>query len=365
VEASDGEAIIYCLLQPAHAGARGGLQRHFAKRDPRVTVIVDKRAEAARVHCVDRRRMAIPRSLPALPNGLARKAGPVRYTQHALTVGTGSRNQSADEIAVAVRLRVRGAATELYWRVYERLHSRLTLLLGDTGEVDGALVLAFGRVLDALEFGPPSRPFELLLYEEIDTAAASVIDGRASVELPDGGLAIQDPALDEPVRVAAADPFVETRARTERGRLLRLLGSEVRAIEHVGATAVQDAGGRPIIDLLIGVDGPPETVVDDLVDAGYSDCGNAGVDGRRYLRDRRPGSHVDLHVVECGGPLWEDALALRAHLRRNPSEADRWTETKAAAARIAPMSSQRYFDLRRLVLETLLEDARVGPLALS
>ena len=119
-----------------------------------------------------------------------------------------------------------------------------------------------------------------------------------------------------------------------------------------------DVPARPTLDLLVGVQRmpPAAAALGVLADIGYEDCGEAGTEGRTYLR-RRGRARIDLHVVEYGGGLWLDALTLRDYLRRHPGEALRWGTLKREAARTAPTSAHRYADLRRLALEDMIERA--------
>jgi GrpB-like predicted nucleotidyltransferase (UPF0157 family) len=273
-----------------------------------------------------------------------------------------ARRLDSDALFDAVRERHPEAPAELYWRWYARMHSRLCVLLGDGMSADGALGDAFGRVLDALE--DPTRVGEdpeELIYEAVDACAARTIeeDGVVAPSGPPGGIAVSDPALDEPFVLRDTESMWIPRGRAERDKLLRALGLQVMVIEHVGSTAVEGSLARPVLDLLAGLPRMPvpEAVMQTLEDEGYEDCGDGGVPGRRYLR-KSGWQRIDLHLVEYDGPLWEDTLLLRDHLRRDPGEADRWGRAKRIAESQAAGSVIRYAELRRGALEELLERAR-------
>jgi GrpB-like predicted nucleotidyltransferase (UPF0157 family) len=178
--------------------------------------------------------------------------------------------------------------------------------------------------------------------------------------VPEGGLAVLDPGLHEPIAVAEAMPHWPRQAAADREQLLDALGDHVIEIEHVGSTAVPAVAARPTLDLIAGLHGMPAApaALAVLRGAGFSEHGDAGVPGRHYLRRRDDGDHVDLHLVEYGGALWNDALTLRDFLRRHGPEAQRWAEVKHRAAAIAPADTLRYYDLRRLTLDELLDRAR-------
>jgi GrpB-like predicted nucleotidyltransferase (UPF0157 family) len=372
VVAPDPRLIVYCLVHPAAADAVDDVRAHYAGAPVRVEVVIDRRLHDRRGAASaptgpdrragrDRRRFTFPRALAPLPRELAERTGQVRWIQRLLPVGAATERLSASEVIEAVRRGDAEAPTELYWRCYERMRSRLLVLLKDPREADGAVVRAFGRVLDALQDGDRAdATFEDLLYEQVDAVAADVLARRSgTLDLPDSGLAVQDPELDEAVRVLDPDPVWPIRARAEQDRLLRAIGEELIALEHIGSTAVRGVPARGTLDLLGGVHRLPLSApaMAALDAVGYEDCGPGGTPGRVYLR-RRGRTRVDLHLVAYDGPLWRDAVAFREFLRTHPGEAERWGAVKRDAARAAPTSALRYADVRRLVLDDLLRRAR-------
>jgi GrpB-like predicted nucleotidyltransferase (UPF0157 family) len=377
----DRPASLYCLLTPAAAGALEAVQEHYRSADPRVRVIVDRRAgerrrpsdddpkHPERRGAPDRRRFVVPRVLPALPAALGARTGPVTWIQRMLPVGPVTEALETPGVVAAVRARDAEAPTELYWRCYQRMHSRLSVRLGDERDVDATVVRGFGRVLDALEDrARDAEPFEELLYAEVDAAADAVLERREQAHgVPPGGLEVADPRLEEPVTIVDPDPMWPSRARQARDRVRELLaGADVVAIEHVGSTVLPDVAGRDTLDLVVGLRALPAdpSSVAALVRDGFEDCGDAGTPGRHHLR-RREHPSVDLHLVVHGEPLWTDAVGLRDWLLRHSLEAQRWSDVKRAAGRHAPGSTSRYHDLRRLALEELLERARAEALTRS
>lgn len=362
--------VIYCLVPVADEDLVEPLRAHYA-RDPRVHVIldrrtgVDRRTERAEIPTfdrrtgVDRRRGVVPRTLGKPPPALRGRSGSLRWVQRMVPVHSdGTEQLELEEVVGRVRSHDPEAPTELYWRVHERLQSRLLQLLGDSTAADAAVVIAYGRILDALD--DPEREsvnFESLIYDEVEELHRTLVPASAGAEHQVGpGLRLVDPALDERVELRPADPGWGGIARAERDRLLRLLGHGVDRIEHVGSTAVLGLAARPIIDLLVGVRraGVTRELKAGLVAAGYHDCGHAGRKERQYYRRRGPRSPIDIHVIQFEGPLWTEAIAVRDYMRRSPSEAHRFAAAKGRAAREAPDSSLRYAELRSVALTELL-----------
>lgn len=370
----DGRLVIYCLVpERLKDDLLGELGAHYAG-DDRVHVIVERRHGERRAAARgglpsrsaeeeredrrtgrDRRRPVLPRWFDQLPPELARRAKGVRFVQRMLPVSGSLTGAELDEIVAEVRAGNPEAPTELYWRVYERVHSRLCVLLGDVESADRSAPVAFGRILDALELDARGeRAFDELFYGALDDAftAEPAVKEDEPDEAP--SLAITDPTLDERVEIKERDPRWFQRGLTERDQILRLAGAHVIAAEHIGSTGVPAIAARPIVDLLVGVEKmqEPAALRKVLIELGYERCGNGGTRGRAYYR-KRGVLDYDLHVVRYDSPLWRDAISFREHLRRNPNEAARWAAAKREAARASGHSLGRYVELRAPALREI------------
>jgi GrpB-like predicted nucleotidyltransferase (UPF0157 family) len=141
--------------------------------------------------------------------------------------------------------------------------------------------------------------------------------------------------VDEPVEITDHDPHYEGRYRAERDRVRLGLATASLKFEHVGSTAVPGLAGKPIVDLMLGASPTVWAAREELrprvVALGYEDLGEAGVPGRLSFRKRTALRAFNLALVEEGGPLWRDNLALRDYLRAHPEEAASYAATKRAA----------------------------------
>jgi GrpB-like predicted nucleotidyltransferase (UPF0157 family) len=373
-----GRLVIYCLVpQELSKELLKPLRKHYRK-DPRIEVIADRRkgprrkplsvAEPPRPPSGeddkrdrgDRRRPVLPRSVAALPE--IPDADRVVFVQRLLPVSDAMQKVPTEEIVARVKAADPEAPTELFWRLYERVHSRHTALLGVPSDADREVVTAFGRLLDALE-SDDERPFEQLLYDVVNETGADVNARRAGVPDVDhhfdegDTLEIHDAALDEPIAVQERDPRWFHRAMGERDRIVRNMRDDLEDIQHVGSTSVPAIASRPIVDLIAAPQpGRLETVRAKLVGLGYTDCGDAGTPGRVYMR-RRGLMRVDVHLIDHDSRLWKEAVALREFLRRNPIEAHRWPTAKREAARLSSHSYLQYIELRSKALTELCERA--------
>jgi GrpB-like predicted nucleotidyltransferase (UPF0157 family) len=150
--------------------------------------------------------------------------------------------------------------------------------------------------------------------------------------MPETPRAEPTPSVDEPIRLTAFDPrWIESAAKEAATLRHRLDGFNVE-IEHIGSTAVEGMRAKPILDLMAGLRRPDdiEQIVDIVSHAGWTDLGEAGVPGRRYLR-RRDRLALNLHLVALDSPHWRGALALRDYLRAHADERKAYSNAKARA----------------------------------
>ena len=161
---------------------------------------------------------------------------------------------------------------------------------------------------------------------------------------------------DEPIEVVDYDDSWPMAATAELVRLAAVLSAWDVEVEHIGSTAVPGCAAKPIIDLLVGTRPSDRLAVAAAVErAGYETLGEAAP-GRIYLR-RRKGRCFNVHVVDLGGRLWRDNLALREYLRANDDERDRYGDAKRRAAAATP-TLLAYSRAKQPALVDLLARAR-------
>ncbi len=171
--------------------------------------------------------------------------------------------------------------------------------------------------------------------------------------------------VDEPVVVVESRPEWPALFAVEADALRRVL--EVSAVEHIGSTAVAGLAAKPVIDIQIGVAGPPDAGVvgGPLAALGYEGLGEAGVPGRLYFR-RRGTVAYNVHVVELGGRHWCANLAVRDYLRAHPFEAAEYAAQKrralsAGAATLLAYSNHKAAFVADLVRRALAWAAGCAP----
>ena len=164
---------------------------------------------------------------------------------------------------------------------------------------------------------------------------------------------------DEPVEISDYDPHYEGRYRAERDRLRIGLATASLKFEHIGSTAVPGLAGRPVVDLMLGAPPASWAALEELrarvVALGYEDLGEAGVPGRVCFRRRTTLRAFDVALVEEGGALWRDNLAVRDYLRAHPEEAAAYAEAKRAAVTGGAKTLLAYSDGKKRALVTILD----------
>lgn len=88
------------------------------------------------------------------------------------------------------------------------------------------------------------------------------------------------------LQVSKYDPMWKTRFEQEKRELKSILGENVVDIQHIGSTSVPDMAAKPIIDVQIAVKelDRVDALSGELMNAGFDNLGEYGIEGRRYLR---------------------------------------------------------------------------------
>lgn len=148
-----------------------------------------------------------------------------------------------------------------------------------------------------------------------------------------------------PVILAAYNPEWP-RIAASHGERLRVLGSILVTVHHIGSTSVPGLAAKPIIDLM-----PLVTNVNDLdgqrqhIEAlGYIWHGELDISGRRYctLSDEAGIRIVQLHFFEADSPHVRRHIAFRDHLRAHPKAANAYAVEKRRAQALHPNNSHAY-----------------------
>ncbi len=137
--------------------------------------------------------------------------------------------------------------------------------------------------------------------------------------------------VDEAIDVVSYNPewpqlFVE-----EAKRLQGSITEKVNVVEHFGSTSVPGMSGKPVVDLLFGVDDMEQAhrVAEQIAELGYENLGEVLVPGRVYLR-RRGEINFNAVIVVEDGDLWNYFKLVRDYLRAHPDEVAAYSKEKWA-----------------------------------
>jgi GrpB-like predicted nucleotidyltransferase (UPF0157 family) len=164
------------------------------------------------------------------------------------------------------------------------------------------------------------------------------------------------------VELAEYDPRWPEHYERHRHAITGALTARVRLIEHIGSTSVPGLAAKPIIDVVVGVDGPDDgdAYLPDLVAAGYEL--RVVEPGHRCLRggpeDALPAN------VHCCAPDSDEVLRyrlLRDRMRSHPADRERYEATKRSlAGRVWP-DTNYYAEAKGPTIWSILRDAGWTP----
>ena len=127
---------------------------------------------------------------------------------------------------------------------------------------------------------------------------------------------------------------------------LRVLGSNLVTVHHIGSTSVPGLVAKPIIDLMpIVIDLTSLDVQRQRIEAlGYMWQGELGISGRRYctLADEADVRVVQLHFFKADSPHVERHIAFRDYLRAHPEAASAYAIEKRRAQDLHLNNSHAY-----------------------
>lgn len=144
----------------------------------------------------------------------------------------------------------------------------------------------------------------------------------------------------------------------ERQRLKTIFDNV--AIEHVGSTAVPGLGGKPVVDLVLGMDDSAlDTYQDAIESIGYAFRAQASTADRLFFRkdDVYEGRvlRIHLHVVEKGKQDWKEMTEVRDYLRAHPEGAEQYRNIKKEAVLYAKGDGKRYREYKADFIKKMID----------
>ena len=143
----------------------------------------------------------------------------------------------------------------------------------------------------------------------------------------------------------------------ERAVLETIFAGSQATIEHVGSTAVPGLGGKPVIDIMVGlpqlVEAENRTAPLESAGYGYVREYEMQLPDRRYFRKPRSGPRVfHLHCVIEQSDFWMRHIAFRDYLRTHPESAAAYYELKLELA--TRVKKEEYTEAKSPFIEDIL-----------
>jgi GrpB-like predicted nucleotidyltransferase (UPF0157 family) len=133
-------------------------------------------------------------------------------------------------------------------------------------------------------------------------------------------------------RLAPHDPLWALIYGAEAELIAGLMGDVVRAIHHIGSTAIPNLQAKPVIDILLEASSlqAVDNCANRLENRGYEARGEYGISGRRYF-NKKPISETlgfHLHAYVAGSYQIKRHLAFRDYLVLKPEVAAQYAALK-------------------------------------
>lgn len=167
-----------------------------------------------------------------------------------------------------------------------------------------------------------------------------------------------------PFKLSEYNPTWPEKFQKEKDMLLKLIGSHVQSIEHIGSTSVPDMVAKPEVDILVGLASlsDAESLIAILNDAGYAYYRRFEefVPERRYFRKSEGITPlVHIHAVETASDFYKEHIVFRDALRSDPGLRGKYIEFKLLLEKKSGGDRLKY-NKESFIRETLKKLRNVG-----
>jgi len=140
----------------------------------------------------------------------------------------------------------------------------------------------------------------------------------------------------------------------ERAKIKKSL-PDVQVV-HIGSTAVPGVGGKGIIDILIALSNweKKKEAVRSLQKLGFTHI-HPEKDGRIFLSRKATTGYgnTHIHLVEKGNKEYKKLIAFRDYLRKNPDQAEKYSNLKDNAVERAKGNRSKYAKLKERFIQQI------------
>jgi GrpB-like predicted nucleotidyltransferase (UPF0157 family) len=139
----------------------------------------------------------------------------------------------------------------------------------------------------------------------------------------------------------------------EKSKLVKIFPNSL--IEHIGSTAIPGMGGKGIIDIMIVGDFSGKPLIER---AGYSFSINGGSEDRLFFSKHNNKYKVHIHLIKPDSPEIAEKIFFKEYLKKNIKLANKYSEIKKEASKIAKGSRQKYQDFKENFIKSVLENIK-------
>lgn len=167
--------------------------------------------------------------------------------------------------------------------------------------------------------------------------------------------------MDEPIWIAAYDPAWPARFEQERLALEAAIGDwAVGGIHHIGSTAVPGLHAKPIIDVLVGVEGLviSRACFEPLAELDYLYAPYRTEEMHWFCKPHPSRRTHHLHLVPEHSARFCDELVFRDLLRSNPEAAKEYAALKRRLAARFEQDRDAYTEAKSSFIQGILKAAR-------
>lgn len=142
--------------------------------------------------------------------------------------------------------------------------------------------------------------------------------------------------MNEPVIIEDYNSDWAKEYEQEKKMLRQVLNGKIIDIEHIGSTSIKGLGGKPIIDIMVGVSDLKEVnhFIIPLEKMGYEHVVHKEFSNRGFFRKGawRAGTH-HLHFYKHGSEDWNQKILFRNYLKNHPSVREQYHQLKKELAK--------------------------------
>ncbi len=144
----------------------------------------------------------------------------------------------------------------------------------------------------------------------------------------------------------------------EKSILAKAIGEKILSIHHIGSTAVQGLGGKPIIDIMVAVNKLEDglDLICALGELNYCYESNDSTEKRLFFRKGMPRTH-HLHIVEKDSFAFHKHLLFRDYLRTHSNIAAEYFTIKQKMAEKYHDSRTKYVEGKRPFIDKIVVQA--------